>query len=259
VIGNGYDATARGSWPRPCYILDEFGRIRHPKDTDVFNGGEMFDVFAQAGALLLQSALPDTIVTKTLTAERSWFETVTSIASGLVSLALLVLTVFMVPAAWNFRKTHKKMNELMERIYGDINPIMRHASSIADNVDYIATSVRSDVQEVRRTVHLANERLLDAVTATEQRVREFNALLEVVQQEAENTFVSAASTARGVRAGVSSLRSDLEHDLRTSRYHGADPLAKDLKRALELEDDINGDDDSSTPDDPQRPRIRSRS
>jgi uncharacterized protein YoxC len=217
----------------------------------------MIDLVADIGGLLLQAAtLPDTIVTRTVAGERSWFETVTSIASGLMSMALLVLTIFLVPAAWNFRNSYKKVNDLLDRIYGDINPMMRHASSIADNVDYVATAVRTDVQQVRRTVQLANERLLAAVTATEQRVREFNALLEVVQQEAENTFVAAAATARGVRAGVTALREDLEEDLRARR---GDRLAEaELTAALESEDVDDGDNDDTPADSAERPRIRSR-
>ena len=46
---------------------------------------------------------------------------------------------------------------MLDRIYGDINPLMRHASTIADNVNYISTSVRVDVQKVSQTVALANQ------------------------------------------------------------------------------------------------------
>lgn len=218
----------------------------------------MYELMSLAGELLIQAALPDTIVTRTVAAERGWFETVTGIASGLISVALLVLTVFLVPAAWNFRNSHKKWNDMLDRVYGDINPIMRHASSVADNVDYISSAVRTDVQQVRRTVQLANERLLDAVAATEQRVRELNALLEVVQKEAEGTFIAAASTARGVRAGVTSFREDLEDDLRRGSLL-PDEDEPELADVLEREEHIDGDHDATTPDNPERPRIRARS
>ncbi|MFN2564726.1 MAG: DUF948 domain-containing protein [Gemmatimonadaceae bacterium] len=155
--------------------------------------------------LLQQAAavLPDTIVTKT--ADPGWFGKVTALADGLMTIALLVLAVFLVPAAWNFRNSHKKWNQLLERVYGDINPIMGHASSIADNVDYITTSIRTDVQQVNATIAAANQRLHQAVAVTEERLNQFSALLEVVQNEAEQLFVSTASAARGVRAGAASL------------------------------------------------------
>jgi len=90
---------------------------------------------------LLQAAatLPDTIVTKQIQPEATTFEKVVSVASGLASIALLVLAVALVPAAWNFRKSYAKVSDMLDRIYGDINPIMRHASTIADNAKMATT------------------------------------------------------------------------------------------------------------------------
>jgi Bacterial protein of unknown function (DUF948). len=155
-------------------------------------------------AWLLQAArtLPDTIVTKQVVTDPGLFQKVTTYASGLASIALLILAVALVPAALNFRKSYGKISDMMDRIYGDINPIMRHASTIADNVNYITTSVRVDVQKVSQTVASANQRLMASVELAEDRIKELNALLAVVQEEAESAFVSTASTIRGVRTGI---------------------------------------------------------
>ena len=154
--------------------------------------------------LLLQAArtLPDTLVTKQVVTDPGLFQKITTYASGLASVARLVLAVALVPAAWNFRKSYGKISDMMDRIYGDINPIMRHASAIADNVNYITTSVRVDVQKVSQTVASANQRLMASVELAEDRIKELNALLAVVQEEAESAFVSTASTIRGVRTGI---------------------------------------------------------
>ena len=154
--------------------------------------------------LLLQAArtLPDTLITKQVVADPGLFQKITTYASGLASIALLILAVALVPAAWNFRKSYGKISDMMDRIYGDINPIMRHASAIADNVNYITTSVRVDVQKVSQTVASANQRLMASVELAEDRIKELNALLAVVQEEAESAFVSTASTIRGVRTGI---------------------------------------------------------
>jgi uncharacterized protein YoxC len=208
--------------------------------------------FARAGAwLLLQvTQVPqhaDTLLMRQVGQERGWFETVTSIASALMSVALLVLTAALVPAAWNFRKSYAKVSDLLDRVYGDINPLMRHASAIADNVNYITTSVRTDVQQVNATIAAANQRLQQAVAITEQRLNEFNALLEVVQHEAETMFVATASTVRGVRTGAAALHheDDVEY-----------PLRGGLTPSEELED---GYDDSDAPEaGTTRPRVRPR-
>src|SRR5690242_19538205 len=164
----------------------------------------MFDAMTWAGVWLAQrsAALPDTIFTKQIAATPSVFDQVTGIVSGLLTIAVCVFVIAAVPAAWNFRKSYKRINKLLDRIYGDINPIMRNASSIADNVNYISTSIRADVQQINATIAAANARLQDAVSVTERRLGDFNALLQVVQEEAEQLFVSTASAIRGAKTSA---------------------------------------------------------
>jgi uncharacterized protein YoxC len=164
----------------------------------------MIGWISSGSELLLQVArtLPDTIYTKQIVADPSAWDKITSAASGVMTITVIILTVALVPAAWNFRKSYKKVSDMLDKIYGDINPLMRHASAIADNVDYISTSVRVDIQQVSQTIAAVNQRLQQAVATTEDRIKQMNALLDVVQEEAESAFVSTASTIRGVRTGI---------------------------------------------------------
>ena len=193
-------------------------------------------VWIAEGALTLLQLAGDTVLVKQVVSEPNWWDRVTSIASGLVSIAILVLTFALVPAAWNFRQSYKKISELLDRVYADVNPITRHASNIADNVDYITTSIRVDVQQVNRTIASANERLQQAIAMTEQRLNDLNAFLHVVQSEAEGVFVASASTLHGMRSGAEAYRNgggrdELEHDEDLEDLDdGLDPLidAEDL-------------------------------
>jgi uncharacterized protein YoxC len=188
-----------------------------------------------AGAQLLQqaaSAFPDTLYTKQIVAEPGVWEKVTSTASGVMTITVIVLSAALVPAAWNFRKSYKKVSDMLDKIYGDINPLMRHASSIADNIDYITTSIRVDVQQVSQGVAAVNQRLQDAVAGAESRMRELNALLDVVQEEAESAFVTTAATIRGVQTGIN--------------------------QAFDQEELFDGDFDESRADDWEKPRPRVR-
>lgn len=166
--------------------------------------------------LLLQAAahvLPDTLVTKQVPAAVGTFEKITSVASGLMTIALLVLAIGLVPAAWNFRKTYKKVNDLLDRVYGDVAPLVRSASIVTEDAREIVAIVKGDVRQVQQTVAAANARLLKAVKEAEARLDEFNALIEVVQEEAESAFVSTASAAYGVRTGLAQVfdnREDFE-------------------------------------------------
>lgn len=192
-----------------------------------------------AGALLqLGAAAGDTVLVKQVVSEPSWWERVTSIASGLVSIAIIVLTFALVPAAWNFRKSYKKISDLLDRVYADINPITKHAHNIADNVDYISTSVRVDVQQVNRTIASANEKLQQAVAMTEQRLNDFNAFLQVVQSEAEDVFVASASTLHGMRSGAAAYR-DAGREDELDELDELDDLA-----ALDARDEDEDEDDA---------------
>lgn len=208
----------------------------------------MLERIASDLPFLLAQALPDTIVTRTITEDPSTFEKITSVASGLTSVLILVLVAALVPAALNLRKTHARLNKLLDRVQDDMMPLVKHASAIADDVHYISTSLRTDVQNVSDTVNGANRRVQEAIRSTEGKVREFNALLEVVQEEAEDIFVRSASTARGVRTGMQSFGAVAEDLLEQ---------APDLDLEYE-EDDTEDDYDGVTDLPPTRPRVRRR-
>lgn len=212
----------------------------------------MTQLITRSGAWLLQqaAALPDTVIMKTVAAERGWFETVTGIASGVLSLTLLGLVIVMAPAAWSFWRTFKRAGAMLDRVEAVVAPLSRHAGSIADNVDYITTSIRHDVQQVNATIASANRRLQEATEVTEKRLNEFNALLDVVQQEAEQAFVSTAAVVRGVRTGAAAF-TGLAGDGTDDESNGGN---------------YDGDDDESEDEPverrprkaPARPRVRPR-
>src|SRR3982751_1311260 len=219
----------------------------------------MIDAMTLAGIWLVQraGALPDTVFTKQVAAVPGPFDRITGIASGLLTIAFFVFVAAAVPAAWNFRKSYRRVNQLLERIYGDINPIMRHASSVADNINYITTSIRADVQQINATIAGANERLQRAVMVTERRLGDFNALLQVVQEEAEQMFVSTASAMRGVRTSASAL-SEAGDGPNLARRADEDldqlELDTEVDTDEEMSDGYNSDAPSST-DDVARPRL----
>jgi hypothetical protein len=51
-------------------------------------------------------------------------------------------------------------------------------------------------------VAAVNQRLQEALESAEDRMNQLNALLDVVQEEAESAFVTTASTIRGVQTGI---------------------------------------------------------
>lgn len=132
----------------------------------------MTELITRSGVWLLQqsAALPDTLVMKTVANERGWFETVTGVSSVIIAIVLTLFVIVGAPAAWQVWQTLRKTRDLVDKLHTDVGPLAVNARALAD------------------------------------RLGEFNALLTVFQDEAETTFVSTASTIRGVRSGAATFR-----------------------------------------------------
>ena len=189
----------------------------------------MITLLAPVGALLHQAAaalhdptVRDTVLMKQVPADRGWIDRITEVASALIAISLLTLTVVAVPVAFHSRRTYRKVSHLLDRIYDDVTPIMNHARTISDNMNYVTTAVRADIQKVSSAIDDANERVQDALAVTERRMSELNALMAVVQQEAEHLFVSTASTVRGVREGAAAFRDRNGMDFASDEHDAAD-------------------------------------
>ena len=212
--------------------------------------------------LLVQGPLigRDTVLVRQVPGETSLFEQITSIAGGILTISILVLTIALVPAAMSFRKSYKRINTLLDRVYDDLVPLVRRASAISEDVQHITASVRTEVDRVNRTIAMANDRLTGAVQMTEDRLREVNALLVVAQREAEAMFVSTASTVHGIRAGASVLR-DSAFAPAADGIEDADALDEEYDEYDDLDDHEVSDGDDDAPaagPEPEKPRIKRR-
>ncbi len=110
------------------------------------------------------------------------------------ALALLAMTVLLL-----------QIRKLLAGMQKHLQPVSDRARAAAENVEYISAVVRTDVQKVHDSVTKITTRLNDASDHMEDRIAEFNALMQVVQGEAEDIFLDTAAAAHGVRAGARTL------------------------------------------------------
>jgi uncharacterized protein YoxC len=195
---------------------------------------ERMTLIAQMGALLLQGAMAaaETTLVRPVAPGPSWYTIFSGITNAVSSVVFLVLMFILIPAVVKFRRTASKFESVLEHIERSIDPVTKHAGNIANNIDYISTSIRADVQAIRRTLLTANEGIRDVIAASERRLQELGAVLRVVQEEAEHAFVSTASTVRGVQAGAAAFHED-----------GARLASDDVDRDVDDDDDDDDDDD----------------
>lgn len=174
--------------------------------------------------LLIQSAAPSDF-------ER-WVDVIADVATIVIALALIAVGFAVVYGAL-------KVRGMMKRMRTDFEPAIRNVNTMSETAKALTEKVRGNVEELSATVSETNGKVRRATEAAEARLAELNALVGVAQREAEEAFVRAASTVRGVQAGTEALR-------RLARRGGGEDYADyedeldDLLdgEAMDAEDDV---------------------
>jgi hypothetical protein len=218
----------------------------------------MMSVSAPLAPLLIQgvAAARETVYVKAVGPDLGVLGDIQAVSTAIIMLVMVLILVAIVFVALQVRRAQRQLVAALERIYADAKPLVQRASSIADNVNAISAVIRRDVDRIGATVADADERVRRAISATEAKLHELSAVLAVAQEEAEDLFVSTASTVRGVRSGAAAFSRRDGPDLASEELDAAD-LAEDT----ETSEEPNGDDDSSespTTSLSAAPRIRPR-
>jgi hypothetical protein len=143
----------------------------------------------------------DTVATVVV---RDAFDWVLVLAGGVFGLVFLVLLAGLLFFFFQLHAAVRSIRQTRDQILSD--PAVVHLRKAAENLESITSVVREEVSELSDAVGALSARLTQASDHLDTRISDFNALMEVVQEEAESTFVRTASTARGLRSGVRALR-----------------------------------------------------
>jgi len=118
------------------------------------------------------------------------------------SISVIVVAVVAILAFLSFTGFLRQMKKVLDRIHDEIKPAAERTRVAAKNVEYISGKVRDDMEKVHEVVDGMTGRLHTASDHMEDRVQEFNALMEGVQGEAERVFIDTARVVRGMQAGA---------------------------------------------------------
>jgi uncharacterized protein YoxC len=128
----------------------------------------------------------------------------------------------------------RKAQGMMKRMRTDFDPAIRNVNAMSDNAKALTDKLRANVEELSVTVSDTNQKVRRATDAAEERLAEINALVGVAQREAEEAFLRAAATVRGVQVGTEALR-------RLARRRGEDPAYDGELDALLDDDGMDGE------------------
>lgn len=139
----------------------------------------------------------DTVIT---VAARDGFDVLIAIAAALIAATFLAVLVGLLYVFHQSRQAIHAVERMRQSLIDD--PGVESMRRAAAHVEAISEVVQDEVIELTRSLGTVSERVQQASNRMEERIEEFNALVEVVQLEAEGVFLDTASTARGVRSGL---------------------------------------------------------
>lgn len=133
----------------------------------------------------------------------SWPLVVAAIALVVVALANLLFAVVAIQVGRTLGRQGEALGRLLELLQREAGPTLQAARSAADDARQLTGSIRTEVNALVGTSREIRGRLERAADLASSRLADLDALLDVVQEEVEETALDVAATLRSVRRGVS--------------------------------------------------------
>lgn len=118
-----------------------------------------------------------------------------------IALAILIGLFYAITLLRRVREPLGQVSRTVGELNDRLQPVLANVEQASESARKVAERLRDDADEVGRALRHAGESTERMVELVEDRVVEIAALLEVVQEEAEETFLSTASLLRGLRRG----------------------------------------------------------
>jgi uncharacterized protein YoxC len=168
---------------------------------------------------------------------------------GIVGVLSVIAILVCLWTMWNASRLLATIETQINRLAPRTEPLLEKMTRLADDARGITDGVRRQITGVMDTVGDLNDSVVKARREAEKRIREFAAVLDVVQTEAEQLLLDAAATARGVQVTAALLRAARPRSM--PRPDDADDEAGDDEGFDEDDDAFDADDEAETwSDDP---------
>lgn len=149
---------------------------------------------------------------------RDGFDVIFGVTAGIIGLTFLAVLGALLILLLQTRKVAKAVDEARRRFAADRG--VEHLRRAAENVEKLSRTIREEAEALRGSGAEVSERFTQVSDRMEERIDEFNALIEVMQEEAEELFMDTASTARGFRRGFGRLSDGRSRRRRPGRRTG---------------------------------------
>lgn len=132
-----------------------------------------------------------------------WLATVTALSAAIIALVLLTTAVAQIFLLRRLAQLTPAVERLLETLDRDARPALQSARTAADEATRIAVAIRGEVDGLVSTSKDVRQRVQRAARAAEDRLLELEDILDILQDEVEETVLSVAGTLRATRRGAS--------------------------------------------------------
>ncbi|MBI2404126.1 MAG: hypothetical protein HYV20_15600 [Gemmatimonadetes bacterium] len=134
------------------------------------------------------------------------WEALTAVSVAVLALMSVVLVIGLALWRRDLARVLGRLDAFAQVLERDGPPLLNAARSVADDATRVVGSVREEVAQIVATSRDLRTRVSGAAGALDERVRDLEAVLDVLQEEVEETALDVAAALRATRRGASLLR-----------------------------------------------------
>jgi biopolymer transport protein ExbB/TolQ len=134
------------------------------------------------------------------------WEAITAISLAIMAIIWVFLGLGLLSWMRARRRTWEVLDRFAELLEREGIPVLLAARGAVEDIGKAVRSVRSEVDEVVGTSRVLRGRVEDVAASLEERVRDIEAVLDVLQEELEETVLDFAAVLRTARRGGSVIR-----------------------------------------------------
>ncbi len=146
-----------------------------------------------------------------------WTAVLTALSTAVMAVAVLAFSLALAFTLRRMMELSRNVERLVETLDRDARPALDAVRRTADEASRMAILVRDEVEGFTGTSKQLRSRIERTAGALEERFVEFETLLDLLQDEVEDTVLDVAAAMRTARRGTGLLRSVRRAFLRRGR------------------------------------------
>lgn len=131
---------------------------------------------------------------------------VSAISVAIIAVLAVGLSVSAIVLMRDVRRSLESLHRVLDALDRDGRPALLAARSVLEDTGKTVTTVRAEVEQIVGASRELRARVGEAAGALDERVRDLEVVLDVVQDEIEDTLLDVASVLRSTRRGASVAR-----------------------------------------------------